>query len=243
MTRRGSVTGSCLLCTPPHSTMPIPSLGSKRCPGWAQASASCGSTTSLTSAAVPTGRLWPRTRPESQAAKNRLAHAWGRRGSTSGTRTSRGPLPQLPPCSSVTIPNGQTLLTRLETKPGKGTALTILAHHLARAVYDMLKRHTAVDMDNFLRTSRSRAGEPGAARDPHGMSRQSARSKPCAAASVTAQVCIGRLSRRPGPCLAARAGSGLDDESRQRWRCAAPPPNLALTGDRDRSAMLWQRTG
>jgi transposase len=49
-------------------------------------------------------------------------------------------------------PNGQKLLTRLEKKPGKGKALTILAHKLARAVYDMLKRNTAFDTDIFLRT-------------------------------------------------------------------------------------------
>ena len=49
-------------------------------------------------------------------------------------------------------PNGQKLLTRLEKKHGKGKALTILAHKLARAVYDMLKRTTACDMETFLRT-------------------------------------------------------------------------------------------
>jgi transposase len=36
-------------------------------------------------------------------------------------------------------PAGQKLLTRLEKKHGKGKALTVLAHTLARAVYDMLK--------------------------------------------------------------------------------------------------------
>jgi transposase len=34
-------------------------------------------------------------------------------------------------------PRGQNYLTRLEKKHGKGQALTILAHHLARAVYVM----------------------------------------------------------------------------------------------------------
>jgi transposase len=57
-------------------------------------------------------------------------------------------------------PNGQKLLTRLEKKHGKGKALTILAHTVARAVYDMLKRKTAFDMAIFLHASRSRAGEP-----------------------------------------------------------------------------------
>src|SRR5215831_15451995 len=48
-------------------------------------------------------------------------------------------------------PNGQKLLARLEKKHGKGKALTILAHKLARAVYYMLKRTTAFDMESFLR--------------------------------------------------------------------------------------------
>ena len=47
--------------------------------------------------------------------------------------------------------NGQKLLTRLEKQQGKGKALTILAHQLARAVYYMLTRKTAFEMDIFLR--------------------------------------------------------------------------------------------
>jgi transposase len=46
---------------------------------------------------------------------------------------------------------GQQCLTRLEKKPGKGKALTILAHTLARAVYSMLLRGTVFDMDPFLK--------------------------------------------------------------------------------------------
>ncbi|HSX82351.1 MAG TPA: IS110 family transposase [Candidatus Saccharimonadia bacterium] len=47
-------------------------------------------------------------------------------------------------------PAAQKLLTRLEKKHSKGKALTILAHQLARAVYDMLHRQTAFDLDTFL---------------------------------------------------------------------------------------------
>jgi transposase len=47
-------------------------------------------------------------------------------------------------------PAGQKLLTRWEKKHGKGKALTVLAHKLARAVYDMLKRGTAFDLDTCL---------------------------------------------------------------------------------------------
>jgi transposase len=47
-------------------------------------------------------------------------------------------------------PVGQKLLARLTKKHGKGKALTVLAHKLARAVYYMLKRETAFDLDKFL---------------------------------------------------------------------------------------------
>ena len=48
-------------------------------------------------------------------------------------------------------PAGQKYLARIERTHGKGKALTILAHKLARAVYDMLKRDTAFNLDKFLR--------------------------------------------------------------------------------------------
>jgi transposase len=47
-------------------------------------------------------------------------------------------------------PAGQTWLPRLEKKHSQGKALTILAHTWARAVYDMLQRQTAFDLDTFL---------------------------------------------------------------------------------------------
>jgi transposase len=47
-------------------------------------------------------------------------------------------------------PAGQKYLARLEKKHGKGKALTVLAHKLARAVYYMLKRNTAFDLDKFF---------------------------------------------------------------------------------------------
>jgi transposase len=50
-------------------------------------------------------------------------------------------------------PPGQKLLVRLEKKHGKGKALTVLAHKLARAVYYMLTRERAVDMQHFLQSA------------------------------------------------------------------------------------------
>ncbi len=62
-------------------------------------------------------------------------------------------------------PAGQKYWARLENKHDQGKALTLLAHKLARAVYDMLKRQTAFDKDKFLHRSGSSAGEPDASRD------------------------------------------------------------------------------
>ena len=45
---------------------------------------------------------------------------------------------------------GQKYYARLEKKHGKGKALTVLAHKLARAVYYMWKRETTFDMDTFV---------------------------------------------------------------------------------------------
>jgi transposase len=62
-------------------------------------------------------------------------------------------------------PAGQQDLTRLEKQHGKGTALTVLAPKLARAIYGMLKRETAVDVDKFFNASWNGAGEPAASLD------------------------------------------------------------------------------
>jgi hypothetical protein len=47
-------------------------------------------------------------------------------------------------------PAGQKYLACLARKHSKGKALTVLAHKLARAVYYMLKRDTACDLDKFF---------------------------------------------------------------------------------------------
>jgi transposase len=47
-------------------------------------------------------------------------------------------------------PAGQKYLTKLEKKHGSGKALTLLSQKLGRAVYYMLQRQTAFDMDKVL---------------------------------------------------------------------------------------------
>ncbi len=67
-------------------------------------------------------------------------------------------------------PAGQQSLARLEKQHGQGQALTVLAHTLARAVYDMLKRAVAFDTQKFFHGSGRGAGEPRASLDYYGMS-------------------------------------------------------------------------
>ena len=78
----------------------------------------------------------------------------GKRSGTSGAKIGNAPLKWALSEAAVLClrdnPAAQTLLARLEHKHGKGKALTILAHKLARAVYDMLQRQTAFDLDTFL---------------------------------------------------------------------------------------------
>jgi transposase len=47
-------------------------------------------------------------------------------------------------------PEGRKLLARLQTRHGKGKALSILAHKIGRAVFYMLSRGTVFSMDKFL---------------------------------------------------------------------------------------------
>jgi hypothetical protein len=45
---------------------------------------------------------------------------------------------------------GQRYFARLQRKHGKGKTLSILAHKLARAVYHMLTRQQAFDLERFM---------------------------------------------------------------------------------------------
>lgn len=113
---------------------------------------------------------------------------------------------------------GQQLLARVEQKPDKGTALSILAHTLGRAVYFRRKRKVACDRPIFLQTSGSRAGEPSASLAAEGMSLSRAGSKPVPAASLNAKARLGRLSLSPCACWDPRSGSCKDGDGRLRLR-------------------------
>ena len=97
----------------------------------------------------------------------------GKRSGTSGTTIGNAHLTWAFSEAAVLClrdnPAGQTFLARLEKKQSKGKALTILAHKLARAVYDMLQHKTAFDMPTILAQLRERRRKLDAARDHDGM--------------------------------------------------------------------------
>jgi transposase len=80
----------------------------------------------------------------------------GKRYGTSGTKIGHAYLKWAFSEAAVLFlrnnPAGQKYLARIEKKHGKGKALTVLAHKLARAVYDMLKRGVAFDLNAFLQS-------------------------------------------------------------------------------------------
>ena len=80
----------------------------------------------------------------------------GKRYGTSGTKIGNAYLQWAFSEAAVLFlranPAGQKSLTRLEKKYGKGKALTVLAHKLARAVYYMLQRRVVFDLDTFLQS-------------------------------------------------------------------------------------------
>jgi transposase len=80
----------------------------------------------------------------------------GKRYGTSGTKIGNAYLKWAFSEAAVLFlrnnPAGQKYLARLEKKHGKGKALTVLAHKLARAVYYMWKRGVVFDHNAFLQS-------------------------------------------------------------------------------------------
>jgi hypothetical protein len=119
---------------------------------------------------------------------------------------------------------GQKYLARLEKQPDKGKALSIRAHKLARAVYVRLKRKTAFDLEHFLRTYGSRAGEPGASLDTAGRRLNRTDVKPMIAASLHAAVRLGPISLSPARGLDPRSGSFIGGVGPHQAHVCCPSP-------------------
>jgi transposase len=114
----------------------------------------------------------------------------GKRYGTSGTKLGNVHLTGA--CSEAAVlllrdnPVGQKHLPTREQQHGSGTALTLLAQTLGRAVYDRWKRPTAFAMGQFLPGYGSGADEPNAELDTHGLSLRVVLGNACVAASVNA---------------------------------------------------------
>jgi hypothetical protein len=100
--------------------------------------------------------------------------AAGKRCGTSGAKVGQAYLQWAFSDAAVLVlrhnPAGPQDLARLERTHGKGKAVTVLAHQLARAVDDRLKRDTGFDLPKFRNGSWRGAGEPHAEWDAHGLS-------------------------------------------------------------------------
>ena len=126
-------------------------------------------------------------------------------------------------------PVAQRYVARLAQKHGKGKALTLLAHKLARAVYYMLRRGQAFDVTKFF--SSTTAGEPAArAAGPH-LSRGDAHDA-TRAASTRPDLEGGRylaLAENEGPEPAPSAPEGSGAIVRRRGRRRGPAMSASLS--------------
>jgi hypothetical protein len=127
--------------------------------------------------------------------------AAGNRLGTSGTKIGHAHLTWAFSEAAVVFlrdhPPAQTYRARLEKKQDQGKALTVLAHQLARAVYDMLNRHVVFDREPFFQRSWRRADAPGASRDTQGMNLPDALDTAASMASLNAQAHRGRDTLSP----------------------------------------------
>jgi transposase len=94
-------------------------------------------------------------------------------------------------------PPAQTDLARVEHTQDQGQAVTVLAHQLARAVYDMRTRHVAFEPDQVFPHAWRGADEPGASLDTQGMHLPDALDTAASRASLHAQARIGRETLSP----------------------------------------------
>jgi len=128
----------------------------------------------------------------------------GKRSGPSGTKIGHAYLTWAFSAAAVLFlrhnPAGQKSLTTMEKEHGQGNALTMLAHQLGRAVYDMLKRPPAFDRRRFLAGSWGGADEPNASRDDHGLSLSFVLGHACIAASWNAEH-IGPFARILWPLI------------------------------------------
>jgi transposase len=128
-------------------------------------------------------------------------------------------------------PAAQKYLARLEKTHDKGTALTLLAQKLARAVYYMLHRQVACERETFFQSSGRRAEAPAASLDTKGWPLKEALTPASCTAALTAQAPIGHETLRPALGLDIRSRSCLTRRSSRTAYvgCSSPEPGATWT--------------
>jgi transposase len=129
----------------------------------------------------------------------------GKRYGTSGTTIGKAHRPWAFAEAAVLVlrahPAAQPYLARLEKQHGKGTALTLLAQTLARAVSSLRKRHVAFERATFLQCYGRGADEPDASLDHKGANRQEALDTAASTAAWKAQAPRGQDTLSPVPLI------------------------------------------
>jgi hypothetical protein len=120
----------------------------------------------------------------------------GKRLGPAGTKIANGPLTGAFSDAAVLVlrdhPPAQQYLARWESNQDHGTALPVLAHKVARAVYDRRKRPGAFDKEQGFHHPWRGAEEPGASLDTEGMNLPDALDTAASRASWQAQARLGR---------------------------------------------------
>jgi hypothetical protein len=153
-----------------------------------------------------------------KGAKESAGKRWGTSGKKIGNAHLQWALSEAAALVLRNNPAGPHAGARLENKPGQGNALPILAHKLARAVYDMRKRPTAFAMEQCLHGEGSRVEEPAASLDMEGRRLERACATSWRTASLPAKVPRGLLAPRPRLCLDIHSGSCTSGASRTQGR-------------------------
>ena len=128
--------------------------------------------------------------------------AAGTRDGTAGTKIGQAPLTWALSAAAVlglrAQPAAQPYLARLENKHAQGTARTIRAQQLARAVYHLRTRQVACERERCFQRYGRGADAPGASRDTPGRTLQQALAWALCPAAVHAKAPM--RSRYPAPC-------------------------------------------
>jgi hypothetical protein len=129
----------------------------------------------------------------------------GKRSGTSGAKIGHAHLQWALSEAAVLVfrenPAAQTSLARVEKKPDQGKALPMLAHEVARAVYDMLKRPVAFDMETCFQRSGRGTDEPEASLDKQGVHLHQARDTAACLAAANAPGPLGQDTLSPAPVM------------------------------------------